>query len=251
MTAYLLSKCIIQATGFADDTVVGLFGYTNGLFVSLEHLLACSENSSDEVQALHNQLYSLYIPEPIPQPPWWDDWRILGGGIFLVVAILYTQLPNVLYMISSIPLAVEKLFHKIMYYVPLFYHNLVTQPLKDTYRYGPTVFGGWEGVDLPTICARLTYGTEDFWQRNYKDCENMYLAKESAFLFVGRPLIFLVLVLIFVWIVRQWMWYEALKVRDRYQDRDMIQTYQAIQILFRQMNRMVRTNDHQQRGGRR
>lgn len=207
----------------------------------------------DDPQALHKQVYSLYIPAPIPPPPWWDDWRILGGGISLVVAIFYLQLPNVLRMISAIPVSVQNLAHQIVYYAPLFYHNLVTQPLKDTYRYGPSFFGGWEGVDLPSICARLTYGTEDFWQRNYKDCENMYLAKESAFLFVGRPLIFLVLLLIFIWILRQWLWYQALHVRDnRHQDRDMIQTYNAIQVLFRQINRMARINNqHYNRGGHR
>lgn len=219
------------------------------MFVSLEHLLSCTETTPDEAQTLHKQLYSLYVPERPPPTPWWDDWRIITGGIVLIIGIVYKHLPILLRMISAIPLALENLWHQICHFVPIFYHNLVTKPLKDTYRYGPSFFGGWEGASLPSICARITYNDKDFWERNYRDCENMYLAKESAYLFVGRPLVFLVLLIALVWIIRQYLWYQALRHDNRYQDRDMIQTYRAIQVLFRQMNRMMRV--HNDRGGRR
>jgi len=242
----------VYLTIFSIISLQGLFGYKTGIFFSLEHLLSCNEtSSSDYVKELHDQIYSLYVPQPAPPSPWSDDWRIIGGGIVLLLSILYLQLPNVLHLISAIPMGVDNLALQTAYYIPLFYHSLVTQPLKDIYRYGPSFFGGWEGANLPTICARLTYGTEDFWQRNYQDCEKLYQAKESAYLFVGRPLIFLIILMFFIWMARQWMWYEALKVRDnRYHDRDMIQTYQAIQTLFQQMNRMVRANNPQHRGHR-
>jgi hypothetical protein len=259
MTAYLLSKCIIQATEYSEDSIVGLFGYHNGMFVSLDYLISCHGESAslDESQFLQKQLYSLYIPKPVPKVPWWHDWRVTLGGLVLFFAVLWKKLPSLLHMVSSIPLFFESVWEQLRYFLPAFYHSLVTQPLKETYRYGPAVFGGWEGASLPSICARMTYGDQDFWERNFPDCEAMYLAKESAFLFVGRPLVFLVLVLMWVWIFRQWLWYRALRHnrirdRDRYnQDRDMIQTYRAIQILFRQLTRMVRMGENQDRGGRR
>jgi len=221
------------------------------MFVSLEHLLSCSETSPDEAKGLRKQLYSLYMPQPIPKDPWWHDWRVILGTIVLVLAILYQQLPSILHMITAIPVMIEHLWNQLFHYVPLFYHSLVTQPLKDTYRYGPSFFGGWEGADLPTICARITYGDEDFWARNYRDCEKMFVAKESAFLFVGRPLVFLILLVIWVWILRQILWYRALQQQhrqqfdqNRYQDRDMVQTYRALQVIFRQVNRMMRVNNN-------
>ena len=218
------------------------------MFVSLEHLLSCSETSEEEPQKLHTQIYSIYMPEPLPKVPWWHDWRIITGTIVLVLAILYQNMPLILHLISIIPVAMENLWNQLFYYAPLMYRGLFTKPLKDTYRYGPSFFGGWEGADLPTICARITYGDKEFWARNFRDCEKMYLARESAFLFVGRPLMFLCLFVILVWIMRQFMWYQALHEHDRHQDKDMIQTYRAIQVLFRQINRMIRANE---RGGRR
>lgn len=224
---------------------MGLFGYNNGMFVSLEHLIACE--GQGDADRLQKQLYSLDIPEPLPKLPWWQDWRIFLAGFVLIAALLWQHALTIGQMIAAIPAFLVEAFEQMCYYLPLFYHTLVTRPLKETYRYGPAVLGGWEGADLEAICARMTYGDRDFWERNYRDCENMYLAKESAYLFIGRPLVFLVLLLIGLWILRQWLWYHALQDRDRYQDRDMIQTYRAIQVLLRQMGRMARMEDRGRR----
>ena len=75
----------------------------------------------------------------------------------------------------------------------------------------------------------------------------MYEAKEAAFLFVGRPVVFLVLLMALVWIVKQFLIYHELQQRDRYQDRDMVQTYHAMQVIFRQINRMAGTADRGRR----
>eukprot|EP00797_Seminavis_robusta_P003731 Sro1238_g255200.2 (272) ;mRNA; r:7028-7843 len=257
MTAYILSKCIVQATDYSDDSVVGLFGYQNGMFVSLEHLLSCGDTTSEEdSKFLRRQIYSLYMPKPVPKAPWWHDWRVIFGGLVLFFAVVWKKLSLLLHMVSGIPFFLESVWDQLCFLLPAFYHSLVTQPLKDTYRSGPAVFGGWEGASLPSICARMTYGDQEFWERNFSDCQAMYQAKESAFLFVGRPLVFLVLMLMMVWILRQWLWYRALRINQQrnhqqyQQDREMIQFYRAIQVLFRQLNRMARAGD-QDRGGRR
>lgn len=225
----------------------GLFGYHNGMFVSLEHLLSCSNETmpGEDAKTLQQQVYSLSVPEERKHDkiPWWENPQIILGVLAMVLGILWLQQHLVLGLISGIPMALETVWDYLMYFLPRMYHGLVTRPLQDTYRYGPSFMGGWEGASLTNICARMTYGDEEFWKRNLQDCENMYEAKESAFLFVGRPLVFLVLLLALVWIVKQWLWYHELQQRDRYQDRDMVQTYRAMQVLFRQLSRMAGTTD--------
>lgn len=229
--------------------IQGLFSYDDAMFVSLEHLLSCSKTVPEDAPMLRKQIYSLHVPEALPPnlAPWWQDWQVLTGTFVFLLAFLWFQQSLLLSMISAIARAFENLWSNLLYILPVMYHGLVTRPLQDTYRYGPSFMGGWEGASLTTICARMTYGDEEFWKRNLRDCESMYEAKESAFLFVGRPLVFLLLILAFVWIVKQWLWYHELQQRERYQDRDMVQTYRAMQVLFRQVNRMAGSGDRVRR----
>lgn len=212
-------------------------------------MLASSGDDNNNNNNIHKQIYSLFPPTPKPPLQWWElyPWYYWVGLALAIIAFLWKNQPTIWKMFSAIYVSIQQFVTELIRLIPIGYHHLVTKPLQDTYRYGPSFFGGWEGASLTTICARMTYGDEEFWERNFEDCENMYQAKESAFLFVGRPLLFLLLLSFVAWIIKQYMWHNAMRERDRYRDRDMIEFYRAIQVLFRQSNRMIGNirNQHQ------
>ena len=46
-------------------------------------------------------------------------------------------------------------------------------PLQYFYRTGPTVLGGWQGMNNADICAKLTKVPSEFWKENAGECESV------------------------------------------------------------------------------
>lgn len=126
------------------------------------------------------------------------------------------------------------------------FYFIFDMPIRELYRYGPHLVG-WEGLDLPDICSRITYhGDRVFWTRNLTECEEIYRNKEEAFVRVLRPIFYaIVLVASFV-AIRHLVAVYAENKRDR-TDRAVLETYHAFQTLVKLANRQV----DRQNGGRR
>ena len=117
---------------------------------------------------------------------------------------------------------------------------LVEFPLRELYRYGPSVVG-WEGEPLPRICAQITYtGDEGFWSRNIDECERIYRAKEDAAMLFRKPLLVLVIVVAVFYMVKSIVEARALRRRERI-DPNMVETFRAINMLSRQLRRAMNT----------
>ena len=117
---------------------------------------------------------------------------------------------------------------------------LVEFPLRELYRYGPSVVG-WEGEPLPRICAQVTYtGDEGFWSRNIEECERIYRAKEDAAMQVRKPLFVLFIIVIVWYMVKSIVEARALRRRERI-DPNMVETFRAINMLSRQLRRAMNT----------
>jgi hypothetical protein len=118
-------------------------------------------------------------------------------------------------------------------------------PIRELYRYGPSLIG-WEGMDLPDICSRITYhGDRGFWSRNHWECEAIYKSKEEAFVRICRPMLYIVLVGVCFIAVRHLVAVYAESKRDR-TDRAVLETYHAFQTLIRLVSRQL----DRQGGGR-
>lgn len=117
---------------------------------------------------------------------------------------------------------------------------LVEFPLRELYRYGPSVVG-WEGEPLPRICAQITYtGDEGFWSRNIEECERIYRAKEDAAMLFRKPLLVSLVVVVIFYMVKSIVAARALRQRERI-DPNMVETFRAINMLSRQLRRAMNT----------
>lgn len=127
------------------------------------------------------------------------------------------------------------------------FYLIFDMPLRELYRYGPHMVGGWEGIDLPDICTRITYhGDRMFWMRNLSDCQTIYNNKEEAFVRVLRPLLYIVLLVGTFLTIRHLIAVYAENKRDR-TDRAVLETYHAFSTLVKLANRQM----DRQMGGRR
>jgi len=125
--------------------------------------------------------------------------------------------------------------------VPYHLSNVFVEfPLKELYRHGPS-FLGLEGDSLPRICARITYhGDPEFWSLNMDECQRVYDSKEAAALHVWKPILMLIWAIGVFYMVTSIFATWALRRRERL-DPDIVETYQAIRMLFRQFRRAMDT----------
>ena len=104
-------------------------------------------------------------------------------------------------------------------------------------RYGPSIMG-WEGAPLPQICLQITHmGDEAFWKRNMDECTRIYEAKEKTALQIRKPIVYLMTLYIIFLVIRSLVQAWALRHRKREVDPDMLETYQAFNMLMRQIRR--------------
>ena len=188
----------------------GLFG-EDGIFYSLQHIL-------DHPAREHNQVYSMSLPprrETLIVPWWQKNWivALLGMASVSVIWLYGPRLVNFAWR------ALSKA-----------YHIIFDLPLRELYRYGPSIIG-WEGANLPEICSRITYhGDREFWSRNIAECQRIYATKEEAFLRVTQPVVYSLLTVICFFFFRNLVATYAENRRGK-DDAEMIATYRAFQTL--------------------
>lgn len=229
MAPETLATCIQQTCGidndFRDWEIAGMFRESDCLFVSLQDIINDVDTKS---------VYALSFPHfHIPQPePWLTETVLILGGVGSIVG---------LWVFGPIVLA---LLH---HWSGSFFEVFVNLPLRELYRYGPSVVG-WEGASLPSVCARITYhGDEDFWKRNLVECQSIFDSKEEAMLRMVRPFLYVATLLVGFWVIRALVREHAMSLRRNLKtpDQDMIETYRAFNVLFRQMGRAM--HDRNQR----
>ena len=102
--------------------------------------------------------------KPSKKPIFNDPYVVLGGLFAFVAAYGVGLLDRLVSFVVMVP------FH--------FVEVVIEAPIKQIYRYGPSMFG-WEGLSYPRICARITYhGDEAFWAKNLPECKKIFAAKE-------------------------------------------------------------------------
>jgi hypothetical protein len=114
--------------------------------------------------------------------------------------------------------------------------NCIDHPLKETYRNGPSVIG-WEGSSLANICSQVTHmGDETFWTRNMDECEKIYRSKETAMLYVRKPLLYLVLIVCLFYTVQSFMKTWAIQRQNR-PHTEMVEIYEAFNLITKIIRR--------------
>mmetsp|Transcript_2981 Transcript_2981/g.5296 ORF Transcript_2981/g.5296 Transcript_2981/m.5296 type:complete len:481 (-) Transcript_2981:123-1565(-) len=142
------------------------------------------------------------------------------------------------YVLDEATYKIERFFFAILNFPFWLFDAVIEFPLREIYRHGPSVLG-WEGEPLPRICARVTYhGDESFWSRNIEECEQIYKTKELAAMQVRKPIVIGFIILVLFYMAKSIVAARALRRRERI-DPNMVETYQAIQMLTRQLRRAV------------
>ena len=240
MTPSILGDCIAQVSSPATvhtrrQNVVGLFR-SDGVFVSLQEILAFPDEST-------RQTYAVMTPEETED----DDADGDLGGSSLSRQVLWSML-GIVIAVGSCYLTKE-LSELIWLFIIDSHYLFLELPLQQFYHLGPYWLGGWEGDQLPKICTRITYhGDVEFWTRNYHDCEVIYQKKLHAFMYVAKPACYLILSLAFFYVLRAIIIAALQRRRRPYQydqpTREMMETYHAVNTLFRQF--AVQQEHHRQ-----
>lgn len=182
--------------------------------MSLQHILSIPPED-------HGCIFSLERRRLPPRTPWYLQYHWMALLLIVSVTLLYR-------FGESILLASVNAAHALLEYS-------VDIPLQEFYRHAPII--GWEGQSLPSICARITFhGDEAFWRRNVDECERIFSFKEEAFLRMTKPIVYMTMGVLLIYVVRMLVREHALH-RRRPQNTEMVETYHAIQVLIRQFRR--------------
>lgn len=210
-------------TTTTTTTTKGLFCYSTNVFMSLQHIL----NSAPQDRGC---VFSLEKKQPPPHVPWYLQWQNI---ILLASAAFYC-----LYQYGNTILSTLVNVYKTLL------DTMINLPLQEFYRNAPAFLGGWEGQSLPEICARITFhGDSLFWKRNLQECERIFSYKEQAYLRIMKPGVYGILLVTIVYIGRLLVREYALHQRPPH-NREMVETYHAIQILTRQFNKRQSHHQH-------
>jgi hypothetical protein len=198
-------------------TMPSLSRHQDGTFVPLSTFIATDGYDDQDLSLLPSSLR----PKPkVSKAPIWNDPYILLGGLFAFVAAYGVGLlDRVISFVVMVP------FH--------FVEVVIEAPVKQIYRYGPSLFG-WEGLSYPQICARITYhGDEAFWAKNLHECKKIFASKEGAVLNVCKPVIYIVLFLSTLSIAHSFVKASAKSKPDP----DMVATFKAFRTLSKQLKK--------------
>ena len=217
-----LSACISQLfskelSKNAIDAVHGLYD-NEGLFVPLSHVISSltDEDAGSDVQSL-SILPSFSSPPPPKKSSLSDPYIIVGSSLAFVLAFAVGLVEKLVSWTVTVPIHL--------------FDVVIETPVKQFYRYGPSVFG-WEGLTYPEICARITYhGDQLFWSKNLDECYKIFAAKEAAVLMVCKPLMYLVIFGVGVKLAHAFVKASA---RSK-PDPDMVATFKAFKTLSKQM----------------
>jgi hypothetical protein len=244
-TTQVLANCLNHALRDSSIVPAGLFVEDAGIFRSLQDIL----NGQTP-----QYVYTLYLEEPPPKPQrapgsTWVQTMLSSLTPVACLGLVYYYYEHITQTASdSLVLITQTASDGLL----RIYEATMHEPLTYMYRYGPWFLGGWsvtpgykssEQSELANICARLTeYGDSTFWSRNLEDCQRIYSAKEEAYIRVAQPVLYFVVALIILASVRFCIW-EMHRIRamhaqqQRPMDRDMVETFRAMQILMQQAKR--------------
>jgi hypothetical protein len=266
MDVNTLSNCLQQCLNYYPNNnnnnnnhIAGLFCEATHTFYSLQHILSWDNTLIEERK---HHIYAVELPVLPPfnklegQP---DEEGFWMGWYHYVMdelaAVLHTILLNV-YILLPIVFAVLFYYqynivtHSILLTYTTVYSTMIEQPLRDIYHYGPW-FIGWEGDDISTICARITYhGDAQFWIRNMSECQRIYSAKEQAFIRIVLPFIYIICIVLFVYTIRfliqEYQNYQF-QLHNNHRnplERDMAELYNSFHVILRQI---LQVHNNQQR----
>jgi hypothetical protein len=203
------------------------------IFVPLAHLL-------HHATEYETSIFDLPFQRPPPAPltnnnapsssnlkptkgPWWYEWDILAVAAFAIFAVTLYFFKDPLEYVERMQERVVWVMEQLVRMFQSVLTAVVDTPLKRLYRDGPSILGGWEGMELAQICARITYhGDEAFWRRNLDECFRIFESKQASVLSFQTPLLQLFLVYYIRFILRA----HALRYKWR-PDREMMEVYQG------------------------
>ena len=262
MDVMTLSNCLQQCLNYYpnnnnNNNIAGLFCETTRTFYSLQHILSWDNAVVAEQQ---QYIYAVEIPLGISS----NQEEESGGGFLMgwyryiideISALFHSILSN-LHILLPIVFAILFYYQynivsdSILLTYTTVYNTMIEQPLRDIYHYGPW-FIGWEGDDISTICARITYhGDAQFWLRNMSECERIYAAKEQAFIRIVLPFIYIVGTVLFVYTIRflvqeyQNYHFQLYNNNRNPLERDMADLYHSFHVILRQI---LQVHNNQQR----
>ncbi|EJK66738.1 hypothetical protein THAOC_12307, partial [Thalassiosira oceanica] len=225
--------------------VAGMFRERDNVFVPLS--VICADPTS-----FVGDVLSIKRPPPLRRRPkspinktsrskFYTFIEILGVLLVSFVSWLtYSRAAEVDwdYALEEAAIRVERVFFHVMNSPFWLFDALIQYPLKELYRHGPSIVG-WEGETLPRICAQITYhGDEAFWSRNMDECERIYQSKEAAAMQIRKPIAIGCMIFIAFFMVKSIVEARARALqRQQRVDPNMVETYQAIHMLIRQLKR--------------
>jgi hypothetical protein len=249
----------LQLERAADSSIPGLFDEGTGVYYFLSDVLARSRHPVNQPR-----IFSLHAPPLPPRPD--DSKRKQRAQRFLLESIEqmceWMQARPGATMVALVVVAVgisaaRSTVHPLQWFLTLSptregwgyarqmlqsafhetHDRAIVSPLRDMYRNGPWIIGGWEGDRLERVCARITYhGDEAFWSRNLVECERIYAAKEAAWLRLTRPLANAI-VLVMIFLITRRALRRPIPRGLSPAERDAVETYRAIHVLVRQLKK--------------
>jgi hypothetical protein len=224
-----------------QQRIVGLYCEESGTFVSLLCLVSLTHRHDQSL------VYAVaWEPPPVPlthkntMTVLWNrlvPWCLHTAGLLLATIWAYGLVPiTVLWFVYTHSDATASAIWRTG---ELLNDRLVEQPLRDVYQYGPWFLGGWQGLPVSTICARVTlYGDAAFWSTHFDDCQEIYHQRRLAWYIVARPIFLGAWFLVVLWTLRWvlWLWQVYQRIRSPL-DRDMAEVYQAVRVIARQFHR--------------
>jgi hypothetical protein len=206
--------------------------------------------------------------------------KLSPGKFVWFLLILLSTLTAMVYLVSTwdinffllaIMSGIESFVGAIRHAPVKIMETCIDQPLKELYRYvndhrfstdysmslanaffyfssyGPSILG-WEGAPLSQICLQITHmGDDGFWRRNMDECLRIYQAKEKAALQIRKPLAYLLTLYILYMALRTFVQAWALRYQRRDVDPNMVETYQAFNMLIRQIKRGMKPTSRNER----
>jgi hypothetical protein len=262
MDAMTLSNCLQQCLNYYpnnnnDTSLAGLFCETTHTFYSLQQILSWDSVRIEEQQHF---IYAVELPVVTPLKQQQEDGEGLWLGWYHYIvdelSVLFQSIVSNLYILLPIFCAILFYYQynivsdSILLTYTTIYSTMIEQPLRDIYHYGPW-FIGWEGDDISTICARITYhGDAQFWLRNMSECQRIYAAKEQAFIRIVLPFIYIVCAVVFVYTIRfliqeyQNYQFQLYNNHRNPLERDMADLYHSFHVILRQI---LQVHNNQQR----
>lgn len=78
-------------------------------------------------------------------------------------------------------------------------------------------------------------GDDNFWTRNMDECIRIYQEKEKSAIQIRKPIVYLAAIYVLILLIRSLI--QAWAYRRRQVDPDMLETFQAFNMLMRQIRR--------------